>query len=202
MYFFIIASKPVDAQNIDQIAGFQFLCEFFILRPFKILALLLVYACRQTNKATGHQCPNPGQYNCKDIDDQVAKLVIWQLNRTEVLDEMAKQAYKEFDVTELSNRISNYRSQIEALEKKKTRFQRTINDLDPSSPTYDDKFDFYDKSLGEVISDIIVLKNMIKEDEEKIKNAKEREAQWNDSLQYMLRLFSNTILFLIMKRNS
>ena len=32
---------------------------------------------------------------------------------------------------------------------------------------------------------------MIKEDEEKIKNAKERETQWNDSLHYMLRLFSN-----------
>ncbi len=149
------------------------------------------YACRQTNKATGHQCPNPGQYNCKDIDDQVAKLVIWQLNRTEVLDEMAKQAYKEFDVTELSNRISNHKSKIESLEKKKIKFQKTINNLDPSSPTYDDKFDFYDKSLGELISDIVVLKNMIKEDEEKIKNAKEREAQWNDSLHYMLRLFSN-----------
>ena len=34
--------------------------------------------------------------------------------------------YKEFDVTELSNRISNYRSQIEALEEKKKSYQRKI----------------------------------------------------------------------------
>jgi site-specific DNA recombinase len=149
------------------------------------------YACRQNNKATGHSCPRPRQYNCKDIDDQVAKLVIWQLNRTEVLEEMAKQAYKEFDVSELSNRISDSKSKIESYEEKKKGYERKIRELNPSSPTYDTMLDFYAESMEEVVSDIVVLKNIIKEDEEKIKNSKEREAQWNSSLNFLLRLLSN-----------
>ena len=149
------------------------------------------YACRQKNKATGHSCPKPKQYNCKDIDEQVAKLVIWQLNRTEVLEEMAKQAYKEFDVAELSNRISDYKNKIKAHEEKQKSYERKIRELNPSSPTYDAMLDFYAESMEEVVSDIVTLKNIIKEDEEKIKNVKEREAQWNNSLKFLLRLLSN-----------
>jgi len=155
------------------------------------ISVSYAYACRQTNKGTGYSCPKPRQFNCKDIDDQVAKIVIWQLNRTEVLEEMAKQAYKEFDVTELQRVIDDSQNKINALIQKKQFIERKIKELDVTSVVFEGMFEVFSNNLEEIVREIAELKRIIKEYQEKIKNAKRREEQWNDSLSFMLRLFSD-----------
>lgn len=155
------------------------------------LSISYAYACRQGNKGTGYKCPKPRQFNCKDIDNQVAKIVIWQLNRTEVLEEMAKQAYKEFDVTELQNVIDASENKINALKHKKDYIDKKIKELDATSITFEGMFEVLTSNLEEIVGEIAELNRIIKEYQEKIKNAKQREEQWNDSLSFMLRLFSD-----------
>lgn len=155
------------------------------------ISVSYAYACRQRSNATGYDCPLHKQFNCRDIDNQVAHIVIWQLNRTEVLDEMAKQAHKEFDVSELQDVIDDSKDKIKLLNQTKDSFERNIRDLNPTSVTYERMFDTLVENLEKVVSEIIELERIIEEYETKIKNAKQREQQWNDSLQFMLRLFND-----------
>ncbi len=154
------------------------------------LSVSYAYACRQVSNGTGNSCPRPKQYNCKDIDEQVAKIVIWQLNRTEILEEMAKQARREFDVSDLQKRIDECAEKIKGLEIKKKALDGKIKELDPLSETFERMLDSFTNNLEETISEILEYEKIIKEDETKIKNAKQREEQWNDSFSFMLRLFS------------
>ena len=52
-------------------------------------------------------------------------------------------------------------------------------------------FEVLTGNLEDILKEIAELNRITKEYQEKINNSKEREAQWNDSLHYMLRLFSN-----------
>ncbi len=155
------------------------------------ISVSYAYACRQGNKGTGYSCPKPRQYNCKDIDDQVARIVIWQLNRTEVLDEMVKQAYKEFDVEKLKEQIAMSQEQIKKLDKKKALIDKSIDELDFESVTYEMMFKDLIKKTEDIISKILEYERIISENEQKIENVKEREKEWNDSFNYMIRLLSN-----------
>lgn len=155
------------------------------------ISVSYAYACRQNNNATGHICPRPRQYNCKAIDDQVARIVIWQLNRTEVLEEMTKQAYKEFDVEKLQKEIEESKEKIKALDKKKALIDKSIDDLDFESVSYEMMFEDLIKKTEKIIVEKLEYENIIKENEQKIENVKEREKQWNDSFSFLLRLLNN-----------
>lgn len=155
------------------------------------MAVYYAYACRQNNNATGHICPQPRQYSCKVIDDQVARIVIWQLNRTEVLDEMTKQAYREFDVEKLKKEIKESKDKIRNLDKKKVLIDKSIDELDFESVAYEMMFKDLIKKTEEIISKKLEYERIIKENEQKIENVKEREKQWNDSFNFLIRLLNN-----------
>ena len=155
------------------------------------MSFYYAYACRQNNNATGHICPHPRQYSCKALDDQVARIVIWQLNRTEVLDEMTKQAYREFDVEKLKEEIENSKNKIKNLDKKKALIDASIDDLDFESASYEMMFKELIKKTEKIISKRLEYERIIRENEQKIENVKEREKQWNHSFNFLIRLLNN-----------
>lgn len=150
------------------------------------------YACRQRSNVTGHDCPLHKQFNCREIDEQVARIVLWQLPGSGALDRIAEQIFKEdVEPESLRERIAQSKEKIKICEVNIKKYNDLIKKLDISKPEEEMQIQLYNNSIKELFSEVIQLKSLIKEDENKILNAEARKIKWNTSIQALRELVQN-----------
>ncbi|MDD6146449.1 MAG: recombinase family protein [Oscillospiraceae bacterium] len=147
------------------------------------------YACRQKNNATGHDCPLHKQFNCRDIDDQVARILLWQLPDTEVLEKIAEQTYKEdIDSESLQKRIVESKNKTKICDDNIETYNDLIKKLDSTKPEEKMQIQFYSQNITNIFREKMFLESLIKEDENKIINAEIRKEKWSKSLEVLKKL--------------
>ena len=128
------------------------------------------YICRQKGHSTGHECSFHKQFNCREIDDEVANAISFCFVTPEIVDQVYALISREFDTSELQQKLDGHRAREKELKAKQEKYETEQSNLSPFDRNYDRKFSNYDNQLEEIYDQLDEVEKLIQEVEGMIEN--------------------------------
>lgn len=81
------------------------------------------YICRQKGHSTGNECSFHKQFNCREIDDEVANAISFCFVTPEIVDQVYALISREFDTSELQQKLDGHRARKKELKAKQKKHE-------------------------------------------------------------------------------
>ena len=144
------------------------------------------YKCRQSKNMTGLHCTFGKQFNCREIDTEVARAISMCFLTPEIIEAFQKEINQEYDVTEQEAKLATQTALKSQLLAKKKKFEQVRQDLDPHDKNYDMKFDSYTESLDDIFDQLQEVDKVIESTQWKIKTTQDAKKTKEDMFQLLL----------------
>ena len=108
------------------------------------------YKCRQTRNTNGVPCSCAKQYNCKELDEEFINAIRLCLFTPEIIDGVMEKINKEFDMSELENKLKDLTARQRELLLIQKKYEQAQRSIDINDKHYDRKFENYSRQLEEI----------------------------------------------------
>ena len=145
------------------------------------------YKCRQTKNLTGIDCTLRKQFNCREIDSEVARAISMCFFTPEIVEQVRAEMNKEYDVSELEEKLNNIKTVQKQLLAKKNKYEQARHNLDPLDRNFDLKFDSFTSMLDDVFDQMREVEKAIKSTESKIRTTNNSKKTKEDAIALLLK---------------